>query len=152
MLAGTCPTRISPQPDILDFWKQSHGALKRVEPRFEVIAQPQAGNPQINVYEVRMRSLGNVRVAGWYEVSKKIGSLPGRFATARLWSEPETDRSLQGQVLPSSASRRKQTDQTDQHEHQCTRFGNDGRVSVGSHRGFGQDDRFEAAFPAKIIR
>ena len=80
MQLGYAPEKtVSPltrEPDFLDFWKQSHGALKRVEPRFEVIAQPQAGNPQINVYEVRMRSLGNVRVAGWYEVPKKPGRYP----------------------------------------------------------------------------
>ena len=80
MQLGYAPEKlVSPltrEPDFLDFWKQSREALKRVEPRFEVIAQPQAGNPQIDVYEVRMRSLGNVRVAGWYEVPKKSGRYP----------------------------------------------------------------------------
>ena len=75
-----------------------------------------------------------------------------RFSTARLWPEHETDRSLLGQGLPSSANRRKQADQTDQYEHQSTGFGNDDPVSVGSHLGLGQDDRFEAALLGKIMR
>ena len=80
MQLGYAPEKIvSPltrAPDFLAFWNRSQEALQQVEPRFEVIPQTKSSNPQIQVYEVRMRSLGNVRVAGWYEVPKKPGRYP----------------------------------------------------------------------------
>ena len=80
MQLGYAPEKIvSPltrQPDFQAFWDQSRQELKRVDPQFEMIRQPQSGNTEIDLYEVRMRSLGNVRVAGWYEVPKKSGRYP----------------------------------------------------------------------------
>lgn len=80
MQLGYAPEKInSPltrEPDFFEFWKQSREALQQVEPRFEVVPQTKSSNPQIQVYEVRMHSLGNVRVAGWYEVPKKPGRYP----------------------------------------------------------------------------
>ena len=80
MQLGYAPEKLkSPltrEPDFRAFWNRSREALRRVEPRFEVIPQTDTGNPAIQVYEVKMRSFGNVRVAGWYEVPKKAGRYP----------------------------------------------------------------------------
>lgn len=80
MQLGYAPEKIvSPltrQPDFEAFWDQSREELKRIDPRFEMIRQPRPGNAEIDLYEVRMRSLGDVRVAGWYEVPKKPGQYP----------------------------------------------------------------------------
>jgi cephalosporin-C deacetylase len=80
MQVGYAPEKLRPpltaQPDLRAFWDHSLAELAKVAPRFNMIPQPAKGNAHIDVYEVQMRSLGEVRVRGWYEVPKTSGPHP----------------------------------------------------------------------------
>jgi cephalosporin-C deacetylase-like acetyl esterase len=80
MQVGYAPTKLRPpltaQPDLRAFWDHSLAKLAKVPPRFKIVPKPSKGNAHIDVFEVEMRSLGDVRVGGWYEVPKKPGPHP----------------------------------------------------------------------------
>jgi cephalosporin-C deacetylase-like acetyl esterase len=80
MQLGYAPEKIfsasTREADFEEFWNQARQELEQVDPQFEVIPQPSANDARVDLYEVRMRSLGNVRVAGWYEVPRKPGRYP----------------------------------------------------------------------------
>ena len=80
MQIGYDPEKIRPQltkePDFDRFWKETVTALRGVDPQFELIDCPEKSTPTLRVYEVKMRSLGGVRIRGWYEVPKKEGPFP----------------------------------------------------------------------------
>ena len=77
---GYAPEKILPpltgQVDFREFWNESLAELAQVDPQFRLIIQPGLSREERNVYEVRMRSHGNVRVRGWYEVPKGKGPYP----------------------------------------------------------------------------
>ena len=77
---GYGPEKLLPplttEPDFERFWKESLARLKKVDPQYQLIHQPQLSKGELNVYEVRMRSYGNIRVRGWYEVPKSKGPHP----------------------------------------------------------------------------
>ena len=63
------------QNDFDSFWIEAIRDLRKVEPRYQVVEQPnEEGNT--NLYLVTMRSIGNVRVRGWLEVPKTAGPHP----------------------------------------------------------------------------
>lgn len=64
------------QPDFDAFWKNTLDELATVDPQFEMIPKPELDTPTHTVYEVKMRSFGNIRVAGWYEKPKTPGPHP----------------------------------------------------------------------------
>ncbi|MCP3693364.1 MAG: acetylxylan esterase [Planctomycetaceae bacterium] len=80
MQLGYAPEKIfsvsTREADFEEFWNQARQELEQVDPQFAVIPQPSANDARVDLYEVRMRSLGNVRVAGWYEVPRKPGRYP----------------------------------------------------------------------------
>ena len=80
MQVGYAPQQLrSPltaQPDLRAFWDHSLAELAKVEPRYKVVPQPTKADDPVQVYEVEMFSLGEVRVRGWYEVPKKPGPHP----------------------------------------------------------------------------
>ena len=57
-------------PDFDQFWKQTLEELHAVEPQIELTHKPEKTTATHDVYEVAMRSLGGVRVRGWYERPK----------------------------------------------------------------------------------
>jgi len=77
---GYAPGKLFPpltkEPDFEKFWKESLAQLRKVDPQYQLIQQPELSKGELNVYEVRMRSHGNIRVRGWYEVPKSRGPHP----------------------------------------------------------------------------
>ena len=77
---GYAPEDILPpltkEADFKKFWDGSLARLAKVDPRYRLIHQPKLSKGPNNVYEVRMRSYGDVRVGGWYEVPKSKGPHP----------------------------------------------------------------------------
>ena len=64
------------ESDFQKFWDGSLDRLEKVGPQYRLIHQPKLSEGELDVYEVRMRSYGNVRVGGWYEVPKSKGPHP----------------------------------------------------------------------------
>jgi cephalosporin-C deacetylase-like acetyl esterase len=58
------------------FWDETKAELAAVAPEFKVTPSPGHSTPDIDCYLVEMRSLGNVRIRGWYEVPKAPGPHP----------------------------------------------------------------------------
>ena len=77
---GYAPEDILPpltkEADFKKFWDGSLVRLAKVDPQYRLIHQPKLSKGPNNVYEVRMRSYGNVRVGAWYEVPKSKGPHP----------------------------------------------------------------------------
>ena len=77
---GYAPEDILPpltkEADFQKFWDGSLARLAKVDPEYRLIHQPKLSKGANNVYEVRMRSYGNIRVGGWYEVPKSKGPHP----------------------------------------------------------------------------
>ena len=77
---GYAPEKLLPpltsEPDFEKFWKESLAQLRKVDPQYQLIHQPELSKGELSVYEVRMRSYGNIRVRGWYEVPKTKGPHP----------------------------------------------------------------------------
>ena len=67
---------LTQEPDFEEFWDESLEQLRQIDPQYQLIHQPELSRGEINVYEVRLRSYGNVRVGGWYEVPKTRGPHP----------------------------------------------------------------------------
>jgi cephalosporin-C deacetylase-like acetyl esterase len=64
------------QPDFDAFWAHTLSALGEVDPQFEMIRKADGDTETHELYEVKMRSLGNVRVGGWYEKPRAEGAFP----------------------------------------------------------------------------
>ncbi|MCP4507807.1 MAG: acetylxylan esterase, partial [Fuerstiella sp.] len=77
---GTAPEKVlselTKESDFDSFWKDSLAELKAVDPAFEVVLQPDRGNEKTDVFEVTMRSHGDIHVRGWLEVPKAEGPHP----------------------------------------------------------------------------
>lgn len=77
---GYEPERIvsapSSQPDFKAFWDNSLAELATVEPRYSLVLVTNLCTAAVDLYEVRMRSFGDVLVGGHYAVPKKPGRYP----------------------------------------------------------------------------
>ena len=77
---GYAPEALLPpltrEPDFRNFWDKSLARLEKVDPQYQLILQTELSDGDLNVYEIRMRSYGNIRVRGWYEVPKSKGPHP----------------------------------------------------------------------------
>ena len=58
------------EADFDAFWKETLAALAAVDPQFAVERKNDRDSATHEVYEIAMRSLGDVRVRGWYEKPK----------------------------------------------------------------------------------
>lgn len=67
-----------PRPDDFDeYWAKARAELNAVAPEFKMTLDKEKSNDLLNVYEVEMKSLGNVTIRGWYSVPKNNnGNLP----------------------------------------------------------------------------
>lgn len=93
MMLAFLPERITSPPtredDFAEFWKNTKTELRKVPPEFALARRPNRDSKTHQVFEVTMRSLGRVRVAGWYEKPKAAGAhpallrVPGYGATMR---------------------------------------------------------------------
>ncbi len=77
---GTTPEQVrselTKESDFDSFWKDSLAELKAVDPSFEIVPQPDRGNEKTDVFEITMRSHGDIHVRGWLEVPKSEGPHP----------------------------------------------------------------------------
>lgn len=64
------------KPDFTSFWQNTLKELKAIAPDYQMTLQPQYSNPDYEVYEVAMNSLGNERVKGYYAKPKGEGKFP----------------------------------------------------------------------------
>jgi cephalosporin-C deacetylase-like acetyl esterase len=80
MLMGFAPESAGRPPDapgtLKAFWDEARAELAAVDPMFKLIPRPEHSTPHIDCYLVEMRSLGDVRIRGWYEVPKTPGPHP----------------------------------------------------------------------------
>jgi cephalosporin-C deacetylase-like acetyl esterase len=80
MILGYRPEKIEApltRPEDFDqFWKSTLEALARVDPQYRMSHHPKMDSNTHKVYEVEMRSLGGVRVRGWYEQPVAVGRHP----------------------------------------------------------------------------
>ena len=80
MQVGYAPEKILPEltsrGDFKKFWENSRRELDKVPAAFELNHQAKLSKGALDVYEVKMRSLGSVRVSGWFEVPKSPGPHP----------------------------------------------------------------------------
>jgi cephalosporin-C deacetylase-like acetyl esterase len=80
MLLGYRPEDIraplTRQPDFDAFWANTLSTLAKIDPQFEMIRHADGDTDTHELYTVKMRSLGNIRVAGWYEKPKAEGTFP----------------------------------------------------------------------------
>lgn len=67
---------LTAEPDFGSFWKRTLDDLSKVKPMYRVVSKPDMSTESLDVFEIEMRSLGNVRVRGWLEVPKKPGRYP----------------------------------------------------------------------------
>jgi len=65
-----------PQPDFESFWMKAKQELAAVDPRYRLTRIDSLCTPKRNVYLVEMRSLGDVRIRGWYSVPSAPGKYP----------------------------------------------------------------------------
>ncbi len=66
----------SAKPDFKAFWDGSLAELAKVEPRYSLVPLPKLSTATQDMYEVRMRSFGDVEIGGHYLVPKKPGKYP----------------------------------------------------------------------------
>lgn len=66
----------TPPEDFKKYWLEAREQLDSVAPDFKLTPTPQYATKKTDVFEVEMRSLGNVRVRGYYTVPKGKKNLP----------------------------------------------------------------------------
>jgi cephalosporin-C deacetylase-like acetyl esterase len=80
MLLGYRPEEIAPpltrEPDFDIFWANTLASLANVDPQFEMTRKADGDTETHELYEVKMRSLGSIRVGGWYEKPRAEGTFP----------------------------------------------------------------------------
>jgi cephalosporin-C deacetylase len=65
------------QPTDFDaFWQEARTELDAIAPDFKLTPTPQYSSSKTDVFEVEMRSLGNIRVRGYYAQPKNKTNLP----------------------------------------------------------------------------
>jgi cephalosporin-C deacetylase len=70
--------KIAPMPpaDFADFWRDARTELDAIAPEFKLTPTPQYATDKTDVFEVEMRSIGNIRVRGYYAQPKNKTNLP----------------------------------------------------------------------------
>jgi cephalosporin-C deacetylase-like acetyl esterase len=93
MMQGYAPEKMdrpnTAPDDLREFWDEARRELDGVEPQFKLTPVSEGSTPQTNCYLVEMRSLGNVRIRGWFEVPKAPGPHPALLRvpgyTSAMW-------------------------------------------------------------------
>ena len=65
-----------PPKDLREFWDETITELSAVEPKYKIEPKPKFSTSHTDCFLVEMRSLGNVRIRGWFEVPKSKGPHP----------------------------------------------------------------------------
>ena len=69
-------SKLTREADFDEFWARTKKDLANVKPEFRLTRAPKFDSNAHEVYEVEMRSLGNIRVRGWYQKPKAAGKHP----------------------------------------------------------------------------
>ena len=79
-MRGYAPEKMDrpPQPpeNLRSFWNETIAELATVAPQYKVEPSPKWSTKQTNCFLVEMRSLGDVRIRGWFEVPRSAGPHP----------------------------------------------------------------------------
>jgi cephalosporin-C deacetylase len=74
------PTGVKSAPvlptDFETFWQEARTELNGIAPEFKLTPTPQYSTAKTDVFEVEMRSIGNIRVRGYYAQPKNKTNLP----------------------------------------------------------------------------
>ncbi len=62
--------------DLRAFWDEAIAELTTLSPKYKVEPSPEWSTEQTDCFLVEMRSLGDVRIRGWFEVPKSAGPHP----------------------------------------------------------------------------
>lgn len=72
-LMTSAPT---PPADFNDYWDKTLKELAEIEPNYQLNLLPEWTTPDVEVFELEMKSLGNIRVKGYYSRPKGKENLP----------------------------------------------------------------------------
>ncbi len=79
-MRGYAPEKMDRPPDapkdMKAFWDEAIEELATVAPQYKISPSPKWNTDQTDCYLVEMRSLGDVRIRGWFEVPKSAGPHP----------------------------------------------------------------------------
>ncbi len=67
---------LTAEKDFVVFWEESLNQLAEVAPAFHIAHRPNKTRTDIKLYEVSMKSFGEVCVRGWLQVPNKTGVFP----------------------------------------------------------------------------
>jgi cephalosporin-C deacetylase-like acetyl esterase len=98
----------SARPDFKAFWDNSLAELAKVEPRYSMVLLTNLCTAAVDLYEVRMRSFGEVTVGGHYAVPKKPGKYPAAVRFLGYSSGPQIPERDNPNVIRYVASTRGQ--------------------------------------------
>jgi cephalosporin-C deacetylase len=105
MMLGFAPedaNRPSDAPETMKaFWDEARAELATVDPMFKMTPSPEHSTPDIDCYLVEMRSLGDVRIRGWYEVPKTPGPHPALLRVPGYTSNMQPAGNLQDMIVLS---------------------------------------------------
>jgi len=66
----------TPPEDLREFWDATLTELAKVAPQYKLTPSPESSTENTDCFLVEMRSLGDVRIRGWFEVPKSPGPHP----------------------------------------------------------------------------
>ena len=79
-MRGYAPEKMDRPPDgpedLRAFWDEAIAELSSLSPKYKVESSPEWSTEQTDCFLVEMRSLGDVRIRGWFEVPKSAGPHP----------------------------------------------------------------------------
>jgi cephalosporin-C deacetylase len=77
---SVAPEAVKPSPtrpaDFEDYWAKAIAELSNIDPNYQMTHLADKSTPEVDVFEIEMRSLGNARVRGFYCKPKKKTGLP----------------------------------------------------------------------------
>ncbi len=93
MMQGYAPEKMvrptTTPDDLREFWHTAITELALVEPQYQLTPVPKGSTEKTDCFLLEMRSLGNVRIRGWFEVPKSPGPHPALLRvpgyTGTMW-------------------------------------------------------------------
>ncbi len=76
------------QPDLKAFWDKAKEELAQVAPDYQLTLIPDSSNNVRKLYRVKMKSLGNVEISGYYSTPTKKGKYPTIISYMGYGSKP----------------------------------------------------------------
>ena len=76
------------QPDLQEFWQKAKNELSAIAPDYKMTLLPGQSTDKRRLYQVSMKSLGNVEISGYYCVPTKKGKFPVIISYMGYGSKP----------------------------------------------------------------